>query len=234
MPTTLTLITSALGKINMLGAGETVSAEDAALCMNELNTLVSAWENDGMFCYTTLDTTFTLPASTQSRTIGPSMQINIVRPVKVLRGSFGRVDSIDYPIVPIQEEDYNYLSDKTGVTSICPQYMYYDGQTPTGNVFFWPLAVNSVEVHLLTPEPSGEATSLATNFVFPPGYQRALEANLAIAIAPHFRAQPSTFLFGEAANSKRMLKRSYKKAPMMHFESVYTSGQSDINSGDAV
>jgi hypothetical protein len=220
MATALEIIESAMGKLGLFGPGDVVSAEDGDVCLQRLNALVDAWENEGLFAYTTTDTIFTLPANTSSRTIGPSMQINMVRPVKILMGSFCRVDNIDYRLTPIGESEYNNISLKSTQGSVTPSVCFYDGGTPTGIVYFWPISSVSVEVHLITPESGGTATDLTTSYVFPPGYQRALEYNLALEIAHDFDQKPTPMVMGAAANAKRSLKRTNSRVPQLDMEQI--------------
>jgi hypothetical protein len=229
--TALQLIESAMSKIGMLAAGETVSAEDGAVGLLRLNALVDAMENENLFSYTTTDTVFTLPASTTSRTIGPAQQIALTRPVKILPGSFSRVDGLDYPLLPVSEPEYNDIRDKSSVTSIAPSVCFYDGGTPTGTVYFWPPTSGSAEVHLITPEAGGIATDLTTAYVFPPGYQRYIEYALAIEIAPDFNVSPSPMIVGAAANQKRLLKRTNHRTPQLDMPPDFRYQHSDVYSG---
>jgi hypothetical protein len=213
--TALELIESAMGKIGVLNAGETVSAEDADVCIDRLNSLIDSMENDGMFSYTTLDTVFTLPAGSTTMTIGPSQQIDIARPVKMLRGSFCRVSGQDYPLTPTTEPEYNAICLKSSYSTLAPSVVFYDGQTPVGNLYFWPAPSSDVEVHLITPEPSGVAADLTTNYVFPPGYARYIEYALAIEISPDFNVTPSPMIVGAAANAKRAIRRTNARTPQL-------------------
>lgn len=214
MTTALQIIESAMGKINMIAAGETLSAEDADLCLSRLNTMVDAWGLENLMCYTTTETTFTLPANTTSRTIGTGQQINVARPVRIELGSFTRISGIDRQLTPASEREYNSISLKS-TASGWPVVAHFDGGSPTGNVYFWPPASEAAEVHLVTLAPISQFADLATEYTLPPGYQRALENNLAVEIAPDFRREVSPMVAGAAANSKRQIKRMNHKAPQM-------------------
>ena len=214
MTTALEIIESAMGKINMLAAGETVSAEDADLCLSRLNSLVDAWGLESLMAYTTTETVFTLPANTTSRTIGAAQQINVARPVRIELGSFVRVGSNDYPLDAVGEPDYNGIALKSTQNG-WPSKCHFDGGSPTGNVFFWPPASQSVEVHLVTLAPLSQFADTATDYTLPTGYKRALEFNLAIEIAPDFRAQVNPYVAGAAANSKRLIKRMNLSVPQL-------------------
>lgn len=215
MATALALIESAMSKINMLAAGETVSAEDASVGILRLNTLMDAWEGENLFSYATTDTIFTLPASTTSRTIGPSLQINVARPVKICPGSFSRIGGIDYPLDSVTEAEYNAISLKSSIGSVAPSICFYDGGNPTGIVYFWPTASTSAEVHLITPQTGTVALDVTTSFIFPPGYQRMIEYNLAVELAPDFNTMPSPLVSAMAMGTKRKVKRMNARVPQL-------------------
>jgi hypothetical protein len=224
MTTALDLIEAAMRKINMLAAGETVSAEDASVGLKCLNSLMTALEIEAMFNRTTTNTSFTLPANTTSRTIGPAQQIAMICPTKILKGSFCRVGGIDYPLTPVSESDYNDISLKSSIGSVAPAVCFFDGGAPTGTVYFWPSASTSVEVHLLSPEPGGVAATTSTTYDFGPGEQRMVEHNLAVDLAPEFNVEASPQVQRIASNSKRMLKRANSRIPNMDMDRI-TSGR---------
>jgi hypothetical protein len=221
--TALQLIEAAMSKLRKLAAGETVSAEDADLGLRRLNSLMTYLENEGMFNYTTTRTVATLPASTTSRTIGAAQQIAMVRPVEILKGSYSRLNSIDYPLTPVSEQEYNAISLKSSVGSVAPVVCFYDGGTPTGNVYFWPTAATAVELHLITPAPGGEAVDTTTVYNFPPGYQRMVENNLALELAPDFNVEPSAMVVKTAASSKRALRRTNQTVPQLDLDGAALS-----------
>ena len=214
MTTALDIIEGAMSEINMLAAGETVSAEDADLCLSRLNSMVDAWGLENLMCYATTETTFTLPASTTSRTIGASQQIDVARPVRIELGSFSRLNSVDSPINPVGRSEYNAVTLKSTVGGR-PDYAFFDGGSPTGNVYFWPPCADALEIHLVTLAPLSQFADLATDYTLPPGYKRALEKNLAVEIAPSFRAQASVMTMGAASNSKRQIKRMNHSVPKL-------------------
>jgi hypothetical protein len=226
--TALDLIKAAMSKNNVLAAGETPSAEDAQVCLSRLNALMTALENENIFNYTTTRTTFTLPANTASRTVGAAQQIAMVRPVEFLKGSFSRLNNIDYPLEPVSEQEYNAISVKSTLNAVAPEICFYDGGTPTGNVYFWPPVASAVEVHLLSPAPGGEATDTSTAYNFAPGYQRMIENGLAVEIASDFNVAPSPLVVQLYMSAKRMLKRTNARVPQLDLPG--RGGRSDITS----
>jgi hypothetical protein len=230
MTTALAYIASGLSKIGMLQAGETVSAEDAALGLLRLNTLLDAMENENMFGFATLNTSFTLPAATTSRTIGPAMQIALVRPIRLLNGCFSTVGTLDYPLEVVTEAEYNDIRLKSTVSAPAPSVCFYDGGTPTGIVYFWPTASASCTVTLITPTAKSTATDTTTSLVFPPGYDRYIECALAIELAPDYDVTPSPHLLGMASNAKRLIKRTNSRIPQMDMPNI--SNRGGISIGD--
>lgn len=233
MTTALEIIKSAMQKVGIIAATETPEGDDAELGRDRLNDMIDSWENEGIHAYTSVTTVFTLPANTTSRTIGPSMQIDITRPVKVSRGSFSRIGDKDYELEPISEAEYNSIGVKSFV-STAPSQVWFDGGSPTGIVYFWPAPASSVEVHLVTPTPGGRAVDLTTDFDLPPGYLKAMIDNLAIELAPYFEITPSQFLIGSAINSKRLLKRTNYRVPQLdipHTRDRRGNSPSDFTSG---
>lgn len=226
MATALDLIKAAMSKINVLAAGETPSAEDAQVGLDRLNALMTALENEDLFNYTTTDTVATLPASTASLTIGPAQSIAMTRPVRLLKGSFGRVGGVDYRIDPVSEMEYNQISLKSSIGAVAPSVCFYDGGTPTGRVYFWPVAAGSVELHLVSPAPGGQAANTSTTYDFPPGYQRAIENLLALEIAPDFNVEASRTVMQMAANAKRLLKRTNARVPNLTLDHIGGRGNS--------
>jgi hypothetical protein len=224
MTTALDLFESAMGKIGVFAAGDTVSAEDSAVCLKRLNSLMTYLESEGVFNYATTRTTATLPANTTSRTIGPAMQFALIRPIKILRGSYSRVGTIDYPLEPVSEQEYNSIYRKTTLGAIAPSVCFYDGGIPTGIVYFWPAPSESAEVHLLTPATADVAVTSATVFNFPPGYQLMMEYNLAVEIAADFNRVPTAMVFSMAKESKRKLKRSNAQIPQMGIDAAIMRG----------
>jgi hypothetical protein len=168
-----------------------------------------------MFNYTTTRTTTTLAAGVISRTIGPAMNFAMIRPMKILRGSYSRLNGIDYEIEPVSEQEYNSISQKDGVDAVAPLVCWYNGGTPTGTVYFWPGPSESVSVTLITPAPGGVATSVSTSYDFPPGYQLMVEYNLAVEMAPDFNVTPSQLVAGKAVSSKRLVKRTNSWSPRL-------------------
>jgi hypothetical protein len=212
MATVLDLITDALQEIGVYGAAETVSAEDAAVCLTALNGLLDSWTIENLNLYAQTDVVAALPAATVSRTIGPSMQFNCDRPVRLELGCFVRVGELDYPLDVIDQVQYNEITLKTQ-SGGWPTCVTYDTEFPTGNVYFWP--TGACEVHLNVATQIDQFTATTDTFTLPPGYRRALTLTLAEEVAPKFQVQVQAQTARKAMNARRNLKRANLVVPQL-------------------
>ncbi len=212
MATALTLIDSALQEIGVYGAGETVSGDDAALCMDALNDIIDGLKLESLTIYATQDVSASLPAATSSRTIGPAMQFATARPVRLEDGCFITVGNLEYPLEIISQVQYNAIALKT-LEGPWPRYVMYDATMPTGTLYFWPQG--ACTVHLNVQIPLTAFTSTSNTLSVPPGYKRLLELLLAEEVAPKFQKQISPGTAKKLFNARRVVKRSNLVVPQL-------------------
>lgn len=210
MATALNLIEEILQELGVLGAGETPDADDAALCLSAINTVLDSWRLENLYAYTQNLVTFTLPAGTVSRTIGPGMQIDTVRPVRIESGSFITVGNLDYPLEVISQEQYDSITLKT-LEGPWPTVCMYQDDYPTGSIKFYPLGACTVSLLLQVPLTSFPLST--TTFDMPPGYRRALSLTATEEVATKFKVQPQPITTMKARNARRILKRANFTVP---------------------
>ncbi|HQS64972.1 MAG TPA: hypothetical protein PKV65_16605, partial [Acidovorax defluvii] len=113
----------------------------------------------------------------------------------------------------IDRETYASISLKT-VSSTFPQYIYYDGNMPTANLFFYPAPVAGVEFHLAVQTQLTAFANLATDYTLAPGYAKALQYSLAEELAPGIKEVPMS-LMRIAANARRAIRRTNVDVPLL-------------------
>lgn len=182
------LIRSALVLTGTLAQGESPSAEDSADAFTRLNRLVSAWQNQRLTIWVTERKVYTLTASKQTYTIGVGADFNQARPQFLSYAGLILTTpnpDVEIPLDVINVKDWSQQSIKA-LTSTLPTRVYYETVFPTtgasagwGNVIFWPTPTQVNDVALYCPLPLSEFAALATDYTLPPGYQEALEYNLA-------------------------------------------------------
>ena len=201
-------INAALRLIGMLAEGETPSADTSNDALGALNQMIDSWSAERLSVYSTQDQSFTWPANTISRTLGPTGDLVGNRPV-MLDDSTYFVDpttGISYGIKIINQQQYNGIAVKT-VTSTYPQVIWVNMEMPNISMSIYPVPTRALTWHFVSVTELTQPAVLATTLVVPPGYLRAFKFNLACEIATEFGIDPPRNVARLAMASKRILKR---------------------------
>ena len=201
-------INGAMRLIGMLAEGETPSAAASQDALSALNQMIDSWNTERLSVFSTQDQIFTWPASTQSRTLGPSGDFVGNRPVLLDDSTYFRdaATNVSYGIKMINQQQYNGIAVKT-VTSTYPQVLWINMTYPDIEMYVYPVPLRPLEWHFVSVEELTQPATLATTLSFPPGYLRAFKYNLACEIAAEFGVEPSPQVQRIAMTSKRNLKR---------------------------
>jgi hypothetical protein len=194
--------------IGMLAEGETPSAAASQDALSAMNQMIDSWNTERLSVFSTQDQIFTWPASTQSRTLGPTGNFVGNRPVLLDDATYFRdpATNVSYGIKIINQQQYNGIAVKT-VTSTYPQVMWVNMTYPDIEMYVYPVPLRPLEWHFVSIEELTQPAVLATTLSFPPGYLRAFKYNLACEIAAEFGVEPSPQVQRIAMTSKRNLKR---------------------------
>jgi len=117
--------------------GATVSADEAANTLIELELMLKQWAQDGPFLYTKRESSQTLVASTANYTLSSSL------PIRLIEARYRDTSSpvSDIPMQPLTREQYFELPNKTATGT--PTTYYFD-PVPTGGVLYiWPLLASA-------------------------------------------------------------------------------------------
>jgi len=201
-------INGAMRLIGMLAEGETPSAAASQDALSAMNQMIDSWNTERLSVFSTQDQVFTWPASTQSRTLGPTGNFVGNRPVLLDDATYFRdaATNVSYGIKIINQQQYNGIAVKT-VTSTYPQVMWVNMTYPDIEMYVYPVPLRPLEWHFVSVEELTQPAVLATTLSFPPGYLRAFKYNLACEIAAEFGVEPSPQVQRIAMTSKRNLKR---------------------------
>jgi hypothetical protein len=194
--------------LGVLAEGETPSSETAQDALVAMNQMIDSWNTERLAVFSTQDQVVTWPASTQSRTLGPTGNIVGLRPVLVDDATYFRdpANGISYGLKLINQQQYNGIAVKT-VTSTYPQVLWINMSYPNIEMYVYPVPTRELEFHIVSVDELSTPANLATDLAFPPGYLRAFRYNLACEIAPEFGVEPSRQVQRIAMTSKRNLKR---------------------------
>lgn len=183
------MIISALGKIQVLGIDANITAQEAADGLYDLNAMLDSWGIDRSLIYQKQQTTHSWTANASSKTIGSGGDFNTTRPTRIEQdGVFFRdSNSNDYPVTVLPRVNYDRLTDKSASGSI-PEFLFYDDNFPTRTLYVHPIPSQALTLYLTSWKPLQTFSSLTTDISLPPGYQAAIEWNLAIWSAPRYGA----------------------------------------------
>jgi hypothetical protein len=201
-------INRALRLLGVLAEGETTSAAVFQDALTAMNQMIDSWNTERLSVFSTQNQVFTWPASTISRTLGPTGNFVGNRPVTVQDSTYFRdpLTNVSYGIKIINQQQYDGIAVKT-VTSTYPQVLWINMSYPDIEMYVYPVPLRDLEWHFVSVEELTQPAVLATELAFPPGYLRAFTYNLACEIAPEFGVEPSPQVKRIAMTSKRNIKR---------------------------
>lgn len=224
------LIYGSLRLIGVLAEGETPSADTASDCLTAMQQMIDSWNTERLSVFATQDQVFTWPASTISRTLGPTGNFAGNRPVQIDDSTYFRdpFTGVSYGIKVIPQQAYNAIAVKT-VTSTYPQVMWVNMDFPNILLTQYPVATRALEWHIVSVTELTQPVTLNTLLAFPPGYLRAFRYGLACEIAPEFGTEPSPQVQRIAMVSKRNLKRINDPGDLMSVPYTLVSNQRRFN-----
>ena len=186
------IVSRALRLLNALGTGESVGTDLRSDMLGALNKMLDSWNLERGIIHSVKRQTFTLIASTNPHTIGATGQIVVARPVKIDNASIVDGTTEHDAMEKLSLERWQEISDKA--TSGLPRRYFYDPQLDANGLarlYLWPVPLSAYTLVLYLWEPLTTGITWAGSVSFPPGYERAIEFNLAIEIAPEVHRTPS-------------------------------------------
>lgn len=173
MATARDFITLAAKEAGILGVGQSLLAEDVRDCFVLLNRMLAQWQKR-RWLVPYLQEVIGPGNNLKSNLIGPGQFYNSARPDKIQAAYFKQLNSggvqneVSFPLLPIWSyEDYALVQLKE--LNSWPQYYFYDGAYPYGNVFIWPIPSSNYEIHLITKGPIGFTIEIQDGQITSPG-----------------------------------------------------------------
>lgn len=164
MTTARDFCTMALKEAGIIGIGQTPLAEDINDAFTLLNRMLAQWQKK-RWLIPNLYEVIGQGNNAKSNLIGPGQYYNSARPDKIQAAYFVQLtgnsqsDPVSFPLRQIWSyEDYALLALKK--LNSWPQFFFYDGAFPYGNVFIWPIPTQEYEIHLIVKGPIGFTVQL--------------------------------------------------------------------------
>lgn len=223
-------INAALRLIGQLAEGETPSPAASQDCLSAANQMLDSWSTERLSIFSTQTQTFTWPANTATRTLGPTGNFVGLRPIQIDDSTYFRDASmgVSYDINIINQQQYNSIAVKS-VTSTYPQVLFVNETYPDAELTVYPVPTKALEWYFVSTRELSQIPTLNTTLAFPPGYKRAFKYNLACEIAPEFGVEPSATVKRLAMISKRNIKRINANKDLLAMPYFLISGTSRYN-----
>lgn len=182
MATASSMIVRAL---NMLGektiGGSLTSAEQTAY-LAVLNTMLESWSIERLLVYQIVEEAFTLVIGSSAYTIGSGGNFNTTRPTKLEDTCLINYLRHIYQVNVLNERNFSAL--QTVGLSGMPKNLYFDITVPLATIYFDYSPDVAYDFHLKSWKQLQSFSAISDTVALPLGYQRAIESNLAIELAP--------------------------------------------------
>ena len=233
--TALDLIKRALDDIGVYSPGETLSAADAQDGLRRLNGMVSSWATQPLTIPATVREVFDLVANqggpSNPYTIGPNGDFDTVRPI-YLQGAglmlTATSPEVEIPLGLFTDDAYQAIQVKD-LASTLPTGVYYNKTFPLGQVQLWPVPNNATnDLVIYSYQALSGFADLTTQYAFAPGYEEALEYQLAVRLAiPHARPIDPE-LKSRAGSALKWIKAANSKLTDLRLDPGLTVGSRGI------
>lgn len=178
-------------ELGVLDSGESISTQQLADFLYNLNNAIDNWSNEQDGVPSVLITSFALVASQQKYTIGTGQNFNITRPVNITAAQhLLTFQTFPYETpVEVQNARGWAANQDRGSMSIVVRKMFYDRGYPTGNVFVSPIPLYATSIELTTWQPLPQFADTTTPLTIPPGYADFYNLLGCLVMAPQFESQ---------------------------------------------
>lgn len=217
---------------------EPLSGADTDLGQDTLNKMLDLWSNDSLMCFAVLEQSVTLQPGKSAYTIGTvgSPDINAPRPLRIREG-YGAAYLTDsngnnYHVNVFEKNQWNQLANRSATTtSNLPEIMFYDPQYPLGIVNVWPMPTEPVTLSFDSSLALPDMPTVTTAFSLPPGYEMAIQTNLAVLLWPFLtKSDVTRTLAATAATSKADIMRTNTRRNVAQFDrSIVGAGNRAYN-----
>ena len=115
---------------------------------------------------------------------------------------------LEIPMTPLTDAAYAAIPFKD-LTSIYPQYYYYNPTITTANLKLWPVPTSATLTGAMYARIQvAQFAAITDTVTVPPGWPRMIATNLAVELCPYYERDPSPSLVKAAMDSKAAVKRS--------------------------
>lgn len=215
-------ITRALRLIGAVASGETAQASELADGITALNGMLGSWANERLMVNALVREELTLVAGTAQYTVGTGGTFSTTRPQKIERAGL-EIQSpsvVEIPMKIITVDEYAAISQKD-LQSEIPQMVYLDDAYPLATLSFWPVPSTTNHFVMYSWKPITAIADASDSMSLAPGYDDAVDYNLAVRLAPEYGKSVSQ----EVANLAMVTKAHIKS---MNIKPIYLKSDAAV------
>jgi hypothetical protein len=210
--------------------GDTLTSAEQTEYLYVLNSMLDAWRIEKLLVFRIIESSFTLTIGSRTYTIGVGGNFNIERPDRLEDTNFILYNNAEYFIQLVDEATFT-AQQTTGQTQM-PRQLYYDRAFPLGNIYFDYIPDKTYDFHLKSWSPLQQFATINDVLTLPPGYQRALESNFAMEVAPGY-VSASPELAKIAKESKTKIMAQNTRVTYLTLDAGVTQGRR-LRSGNTI
>ncbi len=205
-------------ELGLIADGEQLQAGDFSVGMPRLQRWIDQVNARRELIYSMSFLLFNLIPNHAPHTIGPNGDFNVPwRPVKVVGANFilnsGSSNPIDSPVIRIMDEDWWQRNPTKSLHSSIVTHLYYEADTPLGNLNFWPICNVANPVRLELWNSITQIIEPTDILLLPQGYWDAAVMSLARKIASVYEV-PWTPILNKLHNeAMRVIETNNDKPP---------------------
>lgn len=202
-----TMMINSLININERPIGSTLTPTEGVYYMGKFNSMLESMSLERLLVPAIVEEGFALTANNGTYTIGTGGTFNTQRPAKILRAFIRDTSNSDTDVAVVGFDVFASIINKN-VTGSYPQWLYYDqayDANGLATIKVYPQPKTGLTLYIESQKQLQTFSNLSTALQLPPGYQRMLESNFSIEVAPGF-ASISPELAKIARESKANIK----------------------------
>lgn len=226
------IIKAAYQMIGYLGASEEMTSADSHLGLDQLNKMLDSWSNEPQACFAILEQSVALVPGKSAYTIGTTggADISATRPIRIIEGPGAAYlqdgNANNYRVDVVTRQQWNQIANRgENTTSNIPDTLFYDPQFPLGTINLWPTPnEGGMTLFFDSYQQLVDMMTLVQVFSLPPGYEIAIQSNLACLLFPFcFKGDPPNTVTRIAARTLNTIKRANKRNNVAQFDSEIVS-----------
>ena len=195
------IIDQAFDAIGERSANEGMSTDDYADALLKLNQMMASWATSRATVYALKKETRSCTSGTASFTMGPSGDIDSVRPVKIESAAAVQSTGWRQPLAVLTKPEWTAEVKDEAATAASPERIYPDYQSPLCTIQLHPKPNATVTVEINSWQQLNAFATTLDTVALPPGYELALWTNLAIKLAPSYGRPVTQEMAANAADA---------------------------------